>query len=713
MQARLTLSMALSALLLSACSSSSNSPRAVATAPATNDSGSAVNGVITARFNPSAGVIPLPNNLLLSGTRDLTLNIPLGTANPADFSNPQVALNSLDGWSTTTPWTFSFSAAPNPATVVPGQSVRMFQVTLSGPGGGTTGLTRELTAGVDFVTAPVSTDSTGRTFAIVPLKPLAQLTSYMVVVTDDVRDARGNDATPEQTYFLTKRTSALCSGGVSTEPMLPTATACALEPLRQLTNSHLAVAAAAGIPSSEVVVSWVATTQSVTPVMQTVRAITQPGAATLVPTGMNTSVAGLQPVADIYIGTLTVPYYLTAPSAESPTAPLTGFWKAAPGAYISALANAGLDPTSTNITFANPIPVATGNQTIPVIATVPNENSGKLKPSTGWPVVIFQHGITRNRSDALAISATLAAQGFAVIAIDLPLHGLPASSPFNIENSPFGPVANERTFAVDYVNNSTGAAGGDQVADPSGTHFINLSSLLTSRDNVRQGVADLFVLAKTIPNIDFDGNGADFDGSRIAFTGQSLGSIVGTQFVALESTVNQAVLSVPGGGIARLLEASPTFGPRIRAGLAASAGLQPGTATYDSFFGATQQAIDSADPINYAFATAPKAILLHEVVGNGADVLPDQVIPNAVAGAPLSGTEPLIRAMALSTLSSTTLSDNPVRGVVRFVAGDHGSLLSPTASLLATMEMQGQMASFIASGGKAVLVQNSSVIRAQ
>jgi hypothetical protein len=78
MQARLTLSMALSALLLSACSSSSNSPRAVATAPATNDSGSAVNGVITARFNPSAGVVPLPNNLLLSGTRDLTLNIPLG-----------------------------------------------------------------------------------------------------------------------------------------------------------------------------------------------------------------------------------------------------------------------------------------------------------------------------------------------------------------------------------------------------------------------------------------------------------------------------------------------------------------------------------------------------------------------------------------------------------------------------------------------------------
>ncbi len=713
MQARLTLSMALSALLLSACSSSSNSPRAVATAPATNDSGSAVNGVITARFNPSAGVIPLPNNLLLSGTRDLTLNIPLGTANPADFSNPQVALNSLDGWSTTTPWTFSFSVAPNPATVVPGQSVRMFQVSLSGTGGGTTGLTRELTAGVDFVTAPVSTDSTGRTFAIVPLKPLAERTAYMAIVTDDVRDVRGNDATPDQTYFLTKRSAPLCSGGVSTEPMLPTATACALEPLRQLTNSHLAVAAAAGIPSSEVVLSWVATTQSVTKVMDAVRLNTQPGAVTLVPTGMNTSAAGLLPIADIYIGTLSVPYYLSAPSAENPTAPLTGFWKAAPGAYQAPYDAAGLDPLSTNITYANPIPVPTGTQTIPVIATVPNDASGQVKPSAGWPVVIFQHGITRNRSDALAISATLAGQGFAVIAIDLPLHGLPANSPFNIENTPFGPVANERTFGLDFMHNDDGSAGDDHVADPSGTYFINLSSLLTSRDNVRQGVADLFVLAKTIPNIDLDGNGADFDGSRIAFTGQSLGSIVGTQFVALEPTVNQAVLSVPGGGIARLLEASPTFGPRIRAGLAASAGLQPGTATYDSFFGATQQVIDSADPVNYAFATAQKSILLHEVVGNGTDVLPDQVIPNAVAGAPLSGTEPLIRSMGLSTLTSTTLSDTRVRGVVRFVAGDHGSLLSTEASLLATREMQGQMASFLASGGTAVLIQNTAVIRTQ
>jgi pimeloyl-ACP methyl ester carboxylesterase len=715
MQARLTLALALSVSLLAGCSGSSNSPRAVPVTPATNNNGTPVAGIITARFDPATRVLPTPNNLLLSGTTDLTLNIPVdGGEGSTNFGDPQVAINTLDGWSTTAPWSFSFSDAPNPASVVPGQSVRIFEVTLSGPGGGVTGVVRELAAGVDFVAAPQSSDATGRSWAMVPLKPLKQLTSYLAVLTTGIRDSRGNDSTPSQTYFLTKRASPLCVAGASTDPLLPSTTACALEPLRQLTNSHLAAAASAGVSRDSVVLSWVATTQSITPVLQAVRSVTQPGAVTVAPSGLNTSIAGLPPVADIFIGTLRVPYYLSAPSQANPTAPLNTFWRAAPGGYVPPFSAAGLNPTSRNITFANPIPVATGNETIPVLMTVPNANSGRTKPAAGWPVVIYQHGITRNRSDALAISATMAAQGFAVVAIDLPLHGLPANNPLAIGNTPFGAVARERTFGVDYINNTTGAAGPDGSADDSGAHMINLSSLLTSRDNLRQGVADLFVLARTIPNIDLDANGAgDLDASRVAFVGQSLGSIVGTSFIALEPTVNVALLSVPGGGIARMLEASPTFGPRIRAGLAAGAGLQPNTPSYDQFFGATQQIIDSADPINYGFASATNAIVLHEVVGNGGSVLPDQVIPNRVTGAPLSGTEPMIAALGLPAITATTQAANGVRGAVRFTAGDHGSLLSPAASPAATAEMQGQMASLIVSAGQAVQVTNTSVIRTQ
>ena len=118
MQVRLTLALALSALTLAACGSSSNSSRAVDNTPPTNGGGSPVTGVITARFDPSNAVIPLPNNLLLSGTTDLTLNIPV--ADPSNYGDPQVALNALDGWSTVGPWSSSFSAAPAASSVVPG-----------------------------------------------------------------------------------------------------------------------------------------------------------------------------------------------------------------------------------------------------------------------------------------------------------------------------------------------------------------------------------------------------------------------------------------------------------------------------------------------------------------------------------------------------------------------------------------------------------------
>ena len=711
MPSRISLPLALSTtLLLAACGGSSNSDRAAPTPPPTNGDGSPVTGVLTARFDPSNAVLPLPNNLLLSGTTDLTLNPPV--ANPNNFGDPTVAIGTLDGWSTTGPMSTSFNASPSTASIVPGQTVRIFEVSLTGPGGGTTGIVRELAGGTEFVTALAPSDASGRTLAIIPTQPLKQLTSYLVVLTNGIRDARGNDATSDQAYFLAKRPSALCANGQSTDPLLPASTACALEPLRQLTNSHLAVAAAAGIPREKVVLSWAFTTQSITPVMQAVRSITEPGAAQLVPTGMTTAAAGLPPVADIHIGTLKVPYYLSAPSQANPTAPLNTFWKAAPGAYVPPFNAAGLSPASTNITFANPFPVKTADINIPVLATIPNAASGRTKPATGWPVVIFQHGITGNRTHALAVSATLAAQGFAVVAIDLPLHGLPSDSPFAIGNTPFGAIASERTFDVDYVNNASGAPGQDGIADSSGTHFINLSSLLTSRDNLRQAVADLFVLTATLPSLDIDGNGTgDFDSSRMQFVGLSLGAVGGTSVLALEPNVGVGMLSAPGGGIARLLDGSATFGPRIRAGLAAS-GVQAGTPTYDSFMGAAQQVIDSIDPVNYGFASAQNAILLHEVVGDGAANKPDQVVPNNVPGAPLSGTDPLIRVLGLSAITQTTQAANGIRGVTRFTAGEHASLISPTAPAV-TAEMQGQMASLLMSSGTTVVVQDPSVIRAQ
>ncbi|HKE49035.1 MAG TPA: hypothetical protein VKB52_13305, partial [Rhodanobacteraceae bacterium] len=94
----------------------------------------------------------------------------------------------------------------------------------------------------------------------------------------------------------------------------------------------------------------------------------------------------------------------------------------------------------------------------------------------------------------------------------------------------------------------------------------------------------------------------------------------------------------------------------------------------------------------------------------GGDVPPDQVIPNSVPGAPLSGTEPLIAAYGLAPISQTTLSADGIRGAVRFLQGEHGSLLDPSDFPAATAEMQGEMASMVVSGGAAVQIANPSIV---
>jgi len=312
-----------------------------------------------------------------------------------------------------------------------------------------------------------------------------------------------------------------------------------------------------------------------------------------------------------------------------------------------------------------------------------------------------------------------------VVSMDQPLHGITdTSNPFYSQGplaQAIGVASAERTFDVDFINNQTGAPGPDGNIDSSGAHFINLASLLTSRDNNRQAIVDPFTLKASIPALAFPPLNVNFNANAVSFVGQSLGAINGGNFVTFEPTINTAVLSVPGGGIAQMLNGSPTFGPAIRAGLAAAAGLQPGTPQFDQFFLIAQTVIDSADPVNIAAFAGSKAILLHEVVGGGTltgggTSLPDQVIPNTVPGAPLSGTEPLIRAFGLTTVTGST-AGAPLRGAVRFIQGGHGSLLQPSAAtpegLAATVEMQTQMVSFLLSGGQAVQVADPSVIRTQ
>ncbi|MFW5816306.1 MAG: hypothetical protein ACOCVP_05565 [Wenzhouxiangella sp.] len=706
MKRRLVPALGLALIWLAGCGGSSDVDRAVPVNPAEKPDGEPVTATLTAQFDPSAGVLPFPNNLLRSGSEDLTLNIPV--ADPTDFGDPSVALNALDGFSTVAPWSFSFSDPIDPDSVVPGSTVRMFEVQFVFGTIAVESINRELTPGAEYVALANPGDDSG--VVVLPLTPLAENTGYMAVVTDGILDTSGNPATPSQPYFLAKRLEPLVDeNGNSTDPLLDNGTAQALEPLRQLISAQETAATSAGIDRDDIVLSFTATTQAITPVLGVIRSTLSATSTQVAPTGLTTADVlppGASPgIADVYLGVVELPYFLPVPSEDNPAAPLTGFWQAEPGAYVPPFDGLGLDPESTNVTVANPLPVERARQAAPMVMTVPNANSGQVRPAAGWPVVIFQHGITGNRSQMLALADTMASIGFAVVAIDKPLHGITdVTNPLYVGNTPFGEIASERTFNLDLRDNDSGAPGPDGMIDDSGAWFINLQSLLTSRDNLRQAQVDLSSLALNVPFIDLDGDGlGDLDGSNINFVGLSLGAMAGVPFLAVEPTVNNGVLSVPGGGIANLLAGSETFGPVIRAGLA-EAGVEPGTPDFAQFLLAAQTVVDSADPVNWgALTVEANSVLLQQVAG-------DSVVPNAVEGAPLSGTEPLIRVMGLDSITASTQDPLGIRGAVRLLQGGHGSLLDPSAAPAVTAEMQGQAGSMVASGGAAVVIDNPSLI---
>jgi hypothetical protein len=401
--------------------------------------------------------------------------------------------------------------------------------------------------------------------------------------------------------------------------------------------------------------------------------------------------------ANLYKGTLQVPYYSSRPTQANPAAPLTATWLGGPSA---------LDATSKLLTRFNPVPVATETISIPVFATVPNAASaaGAAKPAGGWPVVIFQHGLTRNRLDAIGIADAFADKGFVVVSIDLPLHGLGGADA--IAANPFYDAAHELTFNLDLVNNATLASGPDGQIDPSGTHFVNVPNPLVTRDNLRQGAVDLLTLSRSLGALDLDGvAGGDINTSRIYFIGHSLGGIVGGVYLgtAGASEVATGELANPGGGVAQTIFDSPAFGPRIKAGLAQQ-GITEGSTLYAQFIRDAQTAVDAGDPINYiAAAAAARPLLVLQVVGggmlpDGSASPPDQVVDNAATGR-------LIAAAGLTRLSTPGVNPVPGGGAyVNFLFGAHGSIIDPTSSLATTGEMQSQSISFALSSGTAVAI---------
>ncbi|MBL6751497.1 MAG: hypothetical protein ISP90_13290 [Nevskia sp.] len=752
------------ALLLAACDDNNSSPAAPNA---------------TALFDPApasgAPVIPFPFDGLFGlfqGAATPTLAIP---GVPA----PLTDANQIDGFSTTASIYVDIGGQIDYGTV---PANLLFINTATG---------KKLVYGTDFkvenenATAPngsgqVLPISAQRSRLLIsPLKPLAQSTTYAVVLTTGIKTLKGADVVASDAFNITSSATPVSQ---QTNPALAqynAAEQAELEGLRSQLIYPLVqkISAATFIPASQFVLAWSFTTESIHDSLDAAVAAAPAfvhgsgDTLTIAPSGQTTALVGGLGLADLWAGTVAVPYYLQAADGSHDAAPLFDYWKADPaqpnptakllGAVpctafaAGAVVNGVTLQPSASTTGCFPVPVRQSVQTIPVIVTVPH---GVAPPAGGFPVVIFQHGVTRNREDALAVADSLAAAGFVVVAADLPLHGVaPTNALLGGGPDPFyrnqlfagtGAAAlmtGERTFDLDLENNATGAAGPDGIPDSSGTWFINLQSLISSRDNVREAVADLAALANSIKTngIQVLGTGPlPVNPNRIGYFGHSLGAIVGSTFLAEDTDVQAAVLANPGGGVSKLLNASGTFGPVIAAGLAAAGGPQQGTDDYETFLRFSQTLSDAGDPINYAAGVhGGHAVDLIEVIDD--TVVPNSALstcpstlnpatvtstPNLLSDCPqvvipgtavveqdytiepgyLSGTNPLYQAMGLTVdgpLTPPVNTPNVITGaslgyVVQFAQGTHGSVLDPTAFPAVTREMQSEAAQFLASGGQ-------------
>ena len=386
-----------------------------------------------------------------------------------------------------------------------------------------------------------------------------------------------------------------------------------------------------------------------------------------------------------------------------------------------------------NIGRFNPLPA------LEEVQSVPMRIFAKDALNTITDVIIYQHGVTSVKENAYALAlgqigaGITASKNVAVVVIDHPLHG-------------------ERGFAL------SGSMDTVTTSD-NPTPYLNLSYLTVARDNLKQSVADLLGLRMAVGLA----NGQNAIGSagnlKVHFLGHSLGAIAGANLLAV---ANQPIgnptadalfkfdtggLAMPGGGIAPLLLNSPTFGPTIKMGVltggsaelkAAFTAYAPNcqtavptcfvneflpslgattqaaaASTLQSYSFAAQSVLDSADPINLASGIkADFPLFATEIVGDGALSLSDQVIPNSIASAPLGGTEPLFKLLALQPLTATGAANHHA---ARFVAGGHSSLLAPDENFDptgdVTTEMQTQFGSFFMSGGTAVQVTDSSLLK--
>ena len=496
--------------------------------------------------SPSVGPFPSDRFTVADPSHNTGLRVKLPKPDcgvrPSDCADIDV-INTLDGFNLQARLSISFSGPIDVASV---NSGNVFLVslgdTLGGGGGHVVGINQ------------VVWDPATNTLHAESDELLDQHTRYALIVTNGVRDTAGDPV--EAGSFATFRHD-LNFGQTNDED------------LKAYRKALLDAVDASGVESEAIVTASVFTTQSATAVLEKIRdrikAMTPAPATFLLGPGGSRTVFPL-----ISSSGLINIVFQRQTSVTGPLSPVN-----VPTAAL--LAQPGVGSIAFG-TFRSP-DWETPGKIIPAIGTltgVPavqgvNDIYFNLilpsgpKPANGWPVAIFGHGFGDNKNNSpFVVAATMANHGIATIAINVVGHGFGAAGTLTV-------TSNGMTVTLPAGGRGINQDGNNIIDSTEGSSAAPPNGIVSSRDGLRQTVADLMQLVRLIQvGMDVDGDGvADLDPDRIYYFGQSFGGIYGTKFIAVEPDVRAGVPNVPGGSIIEIVRLSPTFRPLL--GIALSA----------------------------------------------------------------------------------------------------------------------------------------------
>ncbi|OLQ77701.1 hypothetical protein BIT28_04985 [Photobacterium proteolyticum] len=464
-----------------------------------------------------------PNDLLL-GDSDGTIELPAEQdGSVVDYHDYENVYGALDGWSTGYPMTLPLSGsnvAIDPETL--SENVILFDVA-SG---------KRLVAGDDFIASL----SESQEIVIKPMTIFPESTTYVLALTNGIRDIQGNELKPSPGY------EKLAKGESLDDPLSDQAMAQV-----QRNQSQLKAAGVTG----EIVYSAEFTTQSIYPVMEAAREN--------IPTQMLQNLALKAKGRDYwtYSATISIPYYLDMPGSSN--CEVSSLYErgsekyqqvdADPVGYCPPLYSWWTDDPDGHGNFVhgqNPKPGVRSTQEIPVVIYSPVDwNPITLNGTTkSLSTSIFVHGITGWKESAGTMVKSIVTQGGGrfVVAIDQPLHG-------------------ERGIDInqDGIMDIT-ATSSEENEDKS--VYLNLLSPLTLRDNQRQAVLDQLALRKALNSTPY------IDNSDISLIGHSLGGIISTMVSELSQGVDELAFStvtlvVPGMHLTDLVMNSMLLGEEV------------------------------------------------------------------------------------------------------------------------------------------------------